>query len=67
MSGKNMNFDNKKSKKSNSYKDKYLCKIDDIDVAKTLASKKEPYGTNKSGFDNYCKIVVRDHVHVLKF
>ena len=36
-----------KNKKSNFYENKKLFKIDDI-VDKILASKKEPYGTNKS-------------------
>ena len=48
MSGKSINFDNKKIKKSNFYKDKKINRIDDIDVNKKLVSKKEPYGTNNS-------------------
>ena len=48
MSGKNINFDNKKIKKSNFYKNKKVTKIDDIDVNKMLVSKKEPYGTKNS-------------------
>ena len=44
MSGKNINFDDKKINKSNFYKNKRLFKIDDIDVNKILSSKKEPYG-----------------------
>ena len=44
MSGKNINFDDKKINKSNFYKNKRLFKIDDIDVNKILGSKKEPYG-----------------------
>ena len=48
MSGKNINFDNKKIKKSNFYKNKKVTKIDDIDVNKILVSKKEPYGTKNS-------------------
>ena len=34
MSGKNMNFDDKKINKSNFYKNKKLSKIDDIDAIK---------------------------------
>ena len=45
MSGKNINFDNEKIKKSNFYKKKRLSKIDEIDVDKILVSKKESYGT----------------------
>ena len=48
MSGKNINFDNKKTKKSDFYKIKKITSIDDIDVDKILISKKEPYGTKNS-------------------
>ena len=48
MSGKNINFDTKKSKKSSFIKTKKINKIDDIDVKKILVSKKEPYGTKYS-------------------
>ena len=48
MSGKNVNFDSKKSKKSDFYKNKEVTKIDDIDVNKILSSKEEPYGTKNS-------------------
>ena len=48
MSGKNINFDDKKIKKSNFYKNKKIISIDDIDVNKILVSKKEPYGTKNS-------------------
>ena len=48
MSGKNINFDDKKFKKSNFYKNKKINKIDDINVNKILVSKKEPYGTKNS-------------------
>ena len=44
MSGKNINFDDKKIKKSDLYKNKKAFQIDDIDVNKILVSKKEPYG-----------------------
>ena len=44
MSGKSINFDDKKINKSNFYRNK-LFKIDDIDVNKILFSKKESYGT----------------------
>ena len=45
MSGKNINFEDKKIKKSDFYKNKKINSIDDIDVNKTLVSKKESYGT----------------------
>ena len=48
MSGKSMNFEDKKIKKINFYKNEKLFKIDDIDVKKTLASKKESNGSNMS-------------------
>ena len=42
MSGKNINFGDKKNQKSDFYKNKKLKSIDDIDVDKILVSKKEP-------------------------
>ena len=48
MSGKNINFDDKKIKKSEFYKNKKVNSIDNIDVNKILVSKKEPYGTKNS-------------------
>ena len=45
MSGKNINFDDKKIKKSEFYKNKKVFQIDNIDFYKMLVSKKEPYGT----------------------
>ena len=44
MSRKNINFDDKKIKKSKFYKNKRLFKIDDIYINEILVSKKEPYG-----------------------
>ena len=49
MSGKNINFKDKKIKKSMFYKNKAINDIEDIDVNKILVSKKEPYG-NKNSF-----------------
>ena len=44
MNGKNINFDNKKIKKSDFYnKNKKIFNIDDIDVNKILVSKKVQY------------------------
>ena len=48
MSGKNINVDNKKIKKSDFYKNKTVTRIDDVDVNKKLVSKKEPYGTKNA-------------------
>ena len=47
MSRKNINFEDKKIKKSNFYKNKKLFKIEDIDINYILVSKKESYGTKK--------------------
>ena len=48
MGGKNINFDDKKIKKSDLYKYKKINKIDGINVNNILVSKKEPYGTKNS-------------------
>ena len=48
MSGKNVNFEDKKIKKSDFYKNKKVTTIDDIDVNKILVSKEEPYGKRSS-------------------
>ena len=48
MRGNSINFDNSKIKKSDFYKSKKAFQIDDIDVDKTLFSKKEPYGTKNA-------------------
>ena len=48
MSGKNINFKDKKIKKSDFYKNKKVNRIDDTDVNKILISKKEPYDTKNS-------------------
>ena len=48
MSKKNINFDDKKIKRSSFYKNKKINKIEDIDVNNILVSKKEPYGTKHS-------------------
>ena len=47
MSGKSIDFEDKKINKSNFYKNKKLFSIHDSDV-KILVSKKESYGTNNS-------------------
>ena len=50
MSGKKINFHDKKIKKTDFQKNKYkkIFNIDDIDVNKILVSRKEPYGTNNA-------------------
>ena len=48
MSGKSINFDEKKIERSDLYENKKIFNIDDIDVNKILVSKKEPYGISKA-------------------
>ena len=48
MSGKNINFDDKKIIRSSFYKNKKINNIEDIDVNNILVSKKESYGTKNS-------------------
>ena len=48
MSGKSINFGDKKIKKSEFYKNKKINKIDDVNVNNILVSKKEPYRTKNS-------------------
>ena len=43
MSGKTINFEDKKINKSNSYKNKKLFKTEDIDINKMSVYKKESY------------------------
>ena len=45
MSGKSINFDDKKINKSSFYNNKKLFSLNDIDVNKILVSKNESYGT----------------------
>ena len=45
ISGKSINFEDKKINKSIFYKNKNIFKIYDLDVNKILVSKKESYGT----------------------
>ena len=44
MSGKSINFDDRKVNKTNFYKNKILFKIEDIDINKILLSKRELCG-----------------------
>ena len=48
MSGKNINFDDKKIKRSIFYKNKKIYSTDDIDVNNILVFKKESYVTKNS-------------------
>ena len=48
MSRENVNFGDKKNKKSDFYQNKNVTKIDEIDGNKILVSKEEPYGTKNS-------------------
>ena len=48
MSGKSVNFGDKKVNKSNFYKNKKFFRIDDIDFNKILFSQKEPDGEKSS-------------------
>ena len=48
MSGKNVNFGDKKIKASDFDKNKNVIKIDSIDVNKILVTKEETYGTKNS-------------------
>ena len=48
MSGKSINFDDKKINKSSFYKNKKLFSLNYTDVNKILVSKKESYGTKNS-------------------
>ena len=59
MNGKNINFDNKKIKKS----EKKVFQIDDIDANKVLVSKKELYGTKNAlkHFIRYNIMMLLDH------
>ena len=47
MSGKNINFNDKKIRESNFYKNKKINNIEDIDVDNILDSKKESCGNKK--------------------
>ena len=48
MRGKNINFDDKKIKKSEFCKNKKVTSIDDVNVNEILVSKKEPYSTKNA-------------------
>ena len=48
MSGKTINFNDKKVRKNNFYRNKKIYKIEDIDINNVLVSKKEQCGTKNS-------------------
>ena len=48
MSGKSVNFDDKKNRKSEFYKNKKVNEINNIDANKIFVSKEEPYGAKNS-------------------
>ena len=52
MSGRNINFNDEKIKKSIFYKNKVINNIEDINVNNVLVSKKQPYG-NKNSFKHF--------------
>ena len=63
MSGKNINFHDKKIKRSCFYKNKKIYSTDDIDVNNILVSKKESYG-NKNSFKYFIDtviVIILDH------
>ena len=61
MSGKNINFSDKKIKKSDFYKNKKINNMEDIGVNNILVSKKESYG-NKNSFKYF--IVYNDNDNI---
>ena len=64
MSGKNINFNDKKIKKSIFYKNKAINNIEEIDVNNILVSKKESYG-NKNSFKYFIGYNDNDNIRPL--
>ena len=64
MSGKNINFNDKKIKKSTFYKNKRIYSNDDINVNNILVSKKEPY-VNKNSFKYFVEYNDNDIIRPL--
>ena len=64
MSGKNINFNDKKIKKSIFYKNKGINNIEDIYLNNILVSKKEPYG-NKNSFKYFIGYSDNDVIRLL--
>ena len=65
MSGKDINFNDKKIKKSTFYKNKIKNNIEDIDVNNILVSKNEPYG-NKNSFKYFIGYKDNDLIRPLR-
>ena len=64
MSGKNINFKDKKIKKSIFYKNKAINNIEDINVNNILVSKKESYG-NKNSLKHFIEYYDNDVIRPL--
>ena len=64
MNGKNINFDDKKIKKSSFYKSKKINNVEDIDVNNILVSEKESYG-NKNSFKYFIEYNDNDIIRPL--
>ena len=58
---KNINFDDKKIKRSSFYKNKKINNIEEINVNNVLVSKKEPYGTKNSHKLDTMIMIMLDH------
>ena len=62
MSGENINFDDKKIKKSSFYKNKKINNNEDIDANNILVSKKELYDTkNTNALSDTMIMIILDH------
>ena len=64
MSGKNINFDDKKFRKSIFYKNKAINNTENIDIDNILVFKKEPYG-NKNSFKYFIRYNDNDIIRPL--
>ena len=64
MSSKNVNFGDKKIKKTDFYKNKKVANVDDVDVNKILVSKEEPYGI-KNSFKYFIRYNDNDVIRLL--
>ena len=58
MSGKNINFNDKKIKKSIFYKNKAINNTEDINVNNIFVFKKEPYGKKKTHLNALLDIMI---------
>ena len=69
MSGKSINFDNKKINRSNFYKNKKLFNVHELDVNEILVSKKESYGAKNSlkFFIGYNDDIIKKNLHLETF